>query len=321
MDGEVVWFKARAVVQGHRQVKGINFEETFAPTPTFQSLRCLLEVASAYQWETATFDVKTAYLISPLEEEVFIRPLAGKILRVAGNVLRLKKSMYGLKQAAQCWWNHLRAILTTVGFQMNDGDQSTYFYKQGEDVAMLWVHVDDGILMASNQHLMMKLWEALSTAVQLKWDLMLHSIVGIEVQQVGRGFQLSQRALIAKLLADHTNNFSPRQTLPNMVLKSEAARSVDRGYLSKIGMILYLAQATRPDVTFAMNYLARFSMAANAHHWHALKHLISYLENTIEESLTIEANIDKKIAKMYIDANWGGEGSRSQQGYICKVWI
>ncbi|MBW0485652.1 hypothetical protein O181_025367 [Austropuccinia psidii MF-1] len=320
MDGEVVRFKARAVVQGHRQIKGVNFEETFAPTPMFRSLRCLLAIVSAYQWETATFDVKTAYLNSPLEEEVFIHPPAGKTLRVAGNVLCLKKAMYGLKQAARCWWNHLQTILATVGFQMNDGDQSTYSYKQGEDVVMLWVHVDDGILAASNLHLIMKLWEALSTAVQLKWDLTLHSIVGIEVQQVGRGFRLSQRALIAKLLADHTNNFSPRQPLPNMVLKSEAARGVDRGYLSKIGMILYLAQAMRPNVTFVVNYLARFSMATNNHHWHVLRHLISYLGSTIDESLTIEANPGRKVVEMYIDANWGGEGSRSQQGYIGLLW-
>ncbi|MBW0463034.1 hypothetical protein O181_002749 [Austropuccinia psidii MF-1] len=256
----------------------------------------------------------------PLEEEVFIHPPSGKTLKVAGNVLRLKKAMYGLKQAARCWWNHLRTILTTVDFQMNDGDQSTYSYKQGEDVVMLWVHVDDGILAASNLHLMMKLREALSTAVQLKWDSTLHSIVGIEVQQVGRGFRLSQRALIAKLLADHTNNFSPRQPLPNMILKSEAARDVDRGYLSKIGMILYLAQATRPNVTFAVNYLAHFSMATNNRHWHALRHLISYLGSTIDESLTIKANPGRKVAEMYIDANWGGEGSRSQQGYIGLLW-
>ncbi|MBW0465262.1 hypothetical protein O181_004977 [Austropuccinia psidii MF-1] len=86
--------------------------------------------------------------------------------------------------------------------------------------------------------LMDKLQKELLASVQLKWDSTIHSIVGIEVQQTGHEFRLSQQALIAKLVADHTNNFSPCQPLPNMMLKSEAARRVDREYLSEIGMIL-----------------------------------------------------------------------------------
>ncbi|MBW0467149.1 hypothetical protein O181_006864 [Austropuccinia psidii MF-1] len=119
---------------------------------------------------------------------------------------------------------------------------------------------------------------------------------------------------------NNTNNFSPHQPLPNMVLKSEAARNVDRDYLSKIGMILYLAQATGPDVMFSVNYLVHFSMATKNQHWHALRHLISYLRSTIGESLVISADANRKVAEMYIDANWGGEGSRSQHGYIGRLW-
>ncbi|MBW0518727.1 hypothetical protein O181_058442 [Austropuccinia psidii MF-1] len=306
MEGEVVRFKAWAVVQGHQEVKGINFEETLPPTPTFQSLRCILAIALACWWETATFDVKTAYLNSPLEGKVYICPPAGKVLKVAGNVLRLKKAVYGLKQAARCWWNHLRAILATVGFQINDGDQSTYSYQKRDGVTVLWINVDYEILMARNRDLINKLQEKLLASVQLKWHLKLHSIVGIEVKQVGHEFRLSQQALIAKLAAYHTNKFSPHQPLPNMVSKSNVARNVDKDYLLKIGMILYLAQATRPDVTFAVNYLERFSMVTNNHHWNALRHLISYLGSTIGESLVISADTDRKVAEMYIDANWGG---------------
>ncbi|MBW0547969.1 hypothetical protein O181_087684 [Austropuccinia psidii MF-1] len=51
--GEIARFKARAVVQGHQQIKGIDFEETFAQAPTFQSLRGLLAIASAYKWKAS----------------------------------------------------------------------------------------------------------------------------------------------------------------------------------------------------------------------------------------------------------------------------
>ncbi|MBW0534724.1 hypothetical protein O181_074439 [Austropuccinia psidii MF-1] len=306
--GDIVRFKARAVVQGHRQIKGISFEETFAPTPTFQSLRGLIAIASAYRWQVATFDVKTAYLNSHLEEEVYIRPPPGKVMNVPGNILRLKRAVYGLKQAARCWWMHIAGILRGIGFTPNEGDQSTYSYSCGGDTALLWIHVDDGILVASTQELMARLRNELSVSLQLKWDVDLHSIVGIDVQRVGQQFRLSQHHLIKKLLIGHTNNFSPKQPLPNLELKSDQARQADRAYLSKVGMILYLAQVTRPDVMFAINYLARFSVATNERHWWALKHLISYLAGTIDDVLVIESDLGRKAVEMFVDANWAGEG-------------
>ncbi|MBW0461349.1 hypothetical protein O181_001064 [Austropuccinia psidii MF-1] len=281
--GKIVCFEARAVVQGHRQIKGINFEETFAPTPTFQSLRGLLAIASAYKWQAATFDVKTAYLNSPLEEDINIKPPPGKILNMASNVLRLKRAVYGLKQAACCWWTHLTGLLGQMGFKPNNGNQSTYSYSIGKDTALLWIHVEYGILVANTLGLMEKLGSQLSVSLALKWDVDLQSIVGIDVKRAGQ-------------------------------------QQADKEYLPKVGMILYLAQATRPDVMFAINFLARFSMATRKHHWLALRHLISYLEANIEDVLVIEADLGRKATEMFVDANWGSEGLRSQHGYVGLMW-
>ncbi|MBW0481711.1 hypothetical protein O181_021426 [Austropuccinia psidii MF-1] len=147
--GEIVRFEARAVVQGHRHIKGINFEETFVPTPAFRSLRGLLAIASAYKWQVATFDFKTAYLNSPLEEEVYIKPPPGKVLKIESYILKLNKALYSLKQAARCWWENLTGILRSIGLKPNHGDQSTYSYISGKDTSLLWIHVDNRILVAS----------------------------------------------------------------------------------------------------------------------------------------------------------------------------
>ncbi|MBW0525812.1 hypothetical protein O181_065527 [Austropuccinia psidii MF-1] len=79
-EGNIVKYKARVVVQGHRQIQGLNFDETFAPTPTFTSLQCLLAIASANAWEVQTFDVTTAYLHSLLEEDVFVKAPPGTLV-------------------------------------------------------------------------------------------------------------------------------------------------------------------------------------------------------------------------------------------------
>ncbi|MBW0538338.1 hypothetical protein O181_078053 [Austropuccinia psidii MF-1] len=133
--GDITRYKARLVVQGHRQIKGLNFDETFAPTPTFNSLRCLLTVAAALGWEIQTFDVTTAYLHSKLDESIYVKMPQGATN--LPRVLKLKKALYGLKQAGRCWWNHLREVLKKIGFRSNPEDQSTYTYNQADGKAVL----------------------------------------------------------------------------------------------------------------------------------------------------------------------------------------
>jgi hypothetical protein len=124
-EGVITRFKARIVAQGFRQVNGVNVGETFAPTPTFPSLRMLLAMASKFNWPVASFDVKSAFLHSDIDYDVYIRPPPG-VNVTPGCVLKLRKALYGTKQASRCWWLHLKSRLASIGFQPNLEDQSTY---------------------------------------------------------------------------------------------------------------------------------------------------------------------------------------------------
>ncbi|MBW0482653.1 hypothetical protein O181_022368 [Austropuccinia psidii MF-1] len=269
--GDVICYKARLVVQGHRQVKGINFEETFAPTPTFETLWSIFAIASAYKWRVTTFDVTTAYLHSQLDEDIYIKAPLGVAVG-PGMVFKLNKALYGLKQAGRCWWLHIKSIL-----QVNEEDQSTYVYRRDGHMAILWIHVDDGVMATSDDTLWETLKRELTGRLKLKWDKEINSIVGIEKIRKGDTFVLKQTSLIDKLLSNDDNNFTAYEPLPQENLKSNKAVQMDREYLSKIGMILYLAQATRPDIMYAVNYLARFAMNTDDSNWRALNHLISYI--------------------------------------------
>ncbi|MBW0471448.1 hypothetical protein O181_011163 [Austropuccinia psidii MF-1] len=314
-NGNIVRHKAWVVVQGYRQIQGLNFDETFALTPTFASLRSLFAIASANSWEVQTFDVTTAYLHSSIEENIFVKPPPG-LSTTPGTVLKLNKALYGLKQAGRCWWRHLRTILEKLGFQANDEDQSTYTYDNSGEKAILWMHVDNGVITASSTALMIQLREVLSRELSLKWDTGIHSVVGIEVKREGNRFELSQPTLINKLCSLNPSNITAEQPLPLMDLSSEKARRIDKEYLSRIGMLLYIAQATRPDIIFSVNFLARFSMNTTPKHWAALDHLIAYMRGSLDKALVIQSTKYDKSLKVYVDANWGGEGSRSQHGFI-----
>ncbi|MBW0536178.1 hypothetical protein O181_075893 [Austropuccinia psidii MF-1] len=91
---------------------------------------------------------------------------------------------------------------------------------------------------------------------------------------------------------------------------------MDKAYLKRIGILLYIAQASRPDIAYAVNYLARFSLKTDQSHWHALEHLIAYLRGTRSMGILISHSNSSSEMRCFVDASWGGEGNRSTHGYI-----
>ncbi|MBW0522566.1 hypothetical protein O181_062281 [Austropuccinia psidii MF-1] len=309
-------YKARLVARGFRQIHGINYEETFAPTPGFGALCLLFSTTCLNGWEVRTFDVKVAFLHSIIDKPVFVWPPQGMCVPKF-NVLKLKKALYGTKQAARCWWLHLKEILTNIGFKSNSEDPSTYTYKGSRGEAILWIHVDDGALTTSSAELMDWISGELDKHLKIKWDSEITGLVGISIVNMGNGFKFSQTDLIDKVISLKSSNVMAQSPLPfNCNLKSNPSTVMDKVYLKYIGMMLYISQGTCPDIAYMVNYLARFSMGTDDTHWQALEHLVAYLRYTRMLGIFILTKNSSKEMKCYVDANWGGEGDRSTHGFI-----
>jgi hypothetical protein len=93
-----------------------------------------------------------AYLYSPIDKEVYIQPLVEICPELKGKILRLKKAMYGNKQAVQCWWQFFKTKMEDVGFIASELEPSLYIYRRGKEFVIIWLHVDDGFEVASNNH-------------------------------------------------------------------------------------------------------------------------------------------------------------------------
>lgn len=92
-------YKARLVVKGFAQKKGIDFDEIFSPVVKMSSIQIVLSLAACMDLEVEQMDVKTAFLHGSLEEEIYMEQPEG--FQVNGKehmVCRLKRSLYGLKQ-------------------------------------------------------------------------------------------------------------------------------------------------------------------------------------------------------------------------------
>jgi hypothetical protein len=129
--------------------------------------------------------------------------------------------------------------------------------------------------------------------------------------------------LVQKIINMLPSSIKTRSPIKSTELTSNLSDgSMDIDYLSRIGCLLYLLQGSRPDITFAVNFLARFSMRPNSSHWPSdLEYLMSYVQYSGLLSLPIVTSkrLEDGITT-YVDANWGGKGAQSVHGFISLAW-
>lgn len=153
MDGSIEKYKARFVARGFSQQEGIDYEETFALVARYTSIRTIIAIAVAKGWKLHQMDVKTIFLNGVIEEEVYIKQPEGFMIhRKESHVCRLKKAIYGLKQAPWAWYERIDRYLVGLGFCKNDVDPNLYFKVFNGDMLILVLYVDD-LFVIGEDHL------------------------------------------------------------------------------------------------------------------------------------------------------------------------
>ncbi|CAI7785483.1 unnamed protein product [Closterium sp. NIES-53] len=120
-------FKARYVARGFSQRQGVDFFQTFSPTPKMTTLRVLLHVAAHRDYELHSLDFSTAFLQGSLHEEIWLRRPPGFTGSFReGTQWSLRQPVYGLRQAPREWRDTLRTTLATLGFAPSTADPSLF---------------------------------------------------------------------------------------------------------------------------------------------------------------------------------------------------
>ncbi|CAI5511783.1 unnamed protein product [Closterium sp. Naga37s-1] len=120
-------FKARYVARGFSQREGVDFFQTFSPTPKMTTLRVLLHVAAERDYELHCLDFSTAFLQGTLHEEIWLRRPPGFTGSFPpGTQWSLRRPVYGLRQAPREWHDTLRTTLAALGFAPSTADPSLF---------------------------------------------------------------------------------------------------------------------------------------------------------------------------------------------------
>ena len=152
--GNVEKYKARLVAKGYTKKKGIDYKETFSPVSNKDSLRIVMALVAHFDLELHQMDVKTAFLNGDLHEEVYMdQPKGFQDKGKTHMVCKLKKSIYGLKQASRQWYLKFHEILITFGFKENLMDQCIYLKISGSKICIIVLYVDDMLLAINNMRM------------------------------------------------------------------------------------------------------------------------------------------------------------------------
>ncbi|CAH9080820.1 unnamed protein product [Cuscuta epithymum] len=272
-DGTVERLKARLVVFGNHQEEGIDYTETFAPVVKMVTVQTFLAVAAAKNWELHQMDVHNAFLHGDLDEEVYMKLPPGFSPSQRGVVCRLKKSLYGLRQAPRCWFAKLAASLQHYGFTQSYSDYSLFTYQSENKCLHVLVYVDDLIIAGNDSTVLHKFKHYLSTCFHMKDLGTLKYFLGIEVARHPNGIFLCQRKYALDIITETgllgakpagfpiEQNHTLAQADGPLLTEPEAYRRL-------VGKLIYLS-FTRPDLAYAVHILSQFMHAPRQQHWDA----------------------------------------------------
>ena len=285
-DGNITKYKARLVAKGYAQREGVDFEEVFAPVARMETVRLLIALAAQRSWGIHHMDVKSAFLNGDLIEEVYVQQPPGFVVEEgSGKVLRLKKALYGLRQAPRAWYAKLDSELMQLGFERNPLEHVVYRRSSGDGYLLVGVYVDDLIITGPSKAAIANFKREMMKSFIMSDLGLLSYYLGIQVDQKEGEITICQSSYTLKILeqAGMKGCNSCHVPMENRLKMSKTDESplVDKTmYRSVIGSLRYLVN-TRPDIAYAVGIVSRYMEAPRSTHWAAVKQILRYLAGTV----------------------------------------
>ncbi|GJU72520.1 retrovirus-related pol polyprotein from transposon TNT 1-94 [Tanacetum coccineum] len=261
--GGILKNKARLVARGYRQEEGIDFEESFAPVARLEAIRIFLAFATHMNMVVYQMDVKTAFLNGNLWEEVYVSQPDGLVdPNNPNHVYKLKKDLYGLKQALRAWYDMLSSFLISQDFFKGSVDPTLFIRRESKELLLVQIYVDDIILAASTPELCDLFAKITCSKFKISMMGKISFFLGLQISQM-------DTPMVEKSKLD----------------EDKEGKAVDPShYCGMIDTLLYLI-ASRPDLQFSMCMCARYQARPTEKHLHAVKRIFRYLRGTVNQGL------------------------------------
>ena len=308
------------MTKGYKQIKGIDYKETYAPVSRLATLRIVLAFTSEKNWECHQMDVVTAFLNPKIDQENVLMELPelehlGNLPEKSSPIVRLKKALYSLKQAPRLWFIEINSYLLSLGFCQSSVEPSLYI----ADSVILLLYVDDMLILFKD----ISVGEEIKQRLQDKYKMTdlgpVKRFLGMTIERTANGYNLHQESYIESLLSKHSmtdsyNACTPIETHAKLDIKSgDIDALVDqKAYLAIVGSLMYAALGTRPDISYAVGLLSRFNSDPRTRHLTAAKRVLRYLKRT--KDLKLEYKQTGRKLQGFVDSDWANEKDRKSIG-------
>ncbi len=322
-DGMVRKLKARFCARGDKQIEGVDYFDTFAPVVNWTTVRLMLILSIILGLATKQVDYTAAFVHAPIDKDPDWDSLSEEERRrrgvyVAmpqgfseqGKCLKLKRSLYRLKQAPRNFFQHLKGKLENIGFTLNTAVDPCLFIS---DKVFLLVYVDNTLIYAPKEEYIDEVIQKLRQQdMELEVEESVAGFLGVHMERNERdgSIKLTQTGLTKRIIealniGDLPIKHTPAGREPLVKDADGDPPDATYGYSSVIGMLQYLHGHSRPDITFSVSQCARFMHQTKRSHEEALERIGQYLKGTMDEGLILrpsgEMNID-----CYVDADFAG---------------
>ena len=305
----------------------MDFDNTFAPTLSKDSLRILLAAAAQNDWIIGQCDIKTAFLYGPIDHDLHIEQPEGFELKdkpADQYICKLNKALYGLKQAPRCWNNEFTQYMEQLNFQQSKHDKCVFYNKA--KTLFVGVYVDDILIFSKDRSMITNFKNQLSAKFEIADLGEASHILGMKVTRTPEGYTLDQETYTKNMLKTFGLQQAKPSTTPGEKQKLTKKRAEETGtdqelYQQKVGSLIYLATCTRPDIAVAVNAAARHVADPSHVHMIAVDKIFRYLTKTQAHGLNFQKGKRPQLLVTYADSDWAGDHDdrKSTSGFVTSL--
>ncbi|GJZ20515.1 retrovirus-related pol polyprotein from transposon TNT 1-94 [Tanacetum coccineum] len=289
-ENTVIRNKIGLVVRGYRQEEGIYFEESFTPVARLEAIRIFLAYAAHKSFTVFQMDVKTAFLHGTLKEDVCVCQPEGFIdADHPSHVYKLKKALYGLKEAPRAWYDELSTFLLENHFFKGTIDPTLFIRRFDEDILVVQVYVDDIIFGSTHPRYTQLFFDLMKSRFEMSMMREMTFFFGLQVNQSPCGIFINQSNYVLEILKKYGMKTcdpvgTPMEIKDKLDLDQNGTLVDATKYRSVIGALMYLT-SSRPGIVHATCLCARYQAKPTENHLKEVKRIFRYLQGTVNMDL------------------------------------
>ena len=317
-------FKVRIVARGDLEV---DEEFVYAPVANMPALRLFVVLSLEFGIDFRQLDISSAFLYGRLDHDIYVELPDGHPEKQGNTkVWKTRCALYGLQTAPKVWNETIDGFLRDFGLHPLVTESCMYvLMKKGRLALVVLLYVDD-VLYTGDVDEIARFEKEIARRFDLKSTTQATSYLGIDIAQNHRRGEviLSQPTYIKEAierfkLQDAKRVRTPLATLANKPELTAPLLTDRRLYQAMVGVLLYINLTTRPDISYAVHFLTRYTAAPTQYHLSCAKRVLIYLRDTAHHGLIYRRDTNKDIL-CYVDSSIAdAENRRSTYGYIISL--